>query len=282
MAATISSASSSMSTFKLLYHPQIPGRGEFVRLLFEVTRTPFKDLDYSPTDPSQEQLDILSKATSPHFAPPILYHCHARENSEVTHVVLSQTPNILAYLGQQLGLSPPQNDEGFWTVNQLALTALDGLSNETHDTHHPIGVSLYYENQRAEAKRRAKDYREGRLPKFLAYFEKVLGNDAGDDAGAEQSNSTKVNNDGQAKKWLYGNNMTYADLVLWQCLEGNNFAFPRTMESLKGNGKFERVLALWRRVGEIEEVKAYVKSGRRRDFGQGIYRRYEELDADFV
>lgn len=36
------------------------------------------------------------------------------------------------------------------------------LSNETHDTHHPIAAGLYYEDQKDEAIRRAEDFRSNR------------------------------------------------------------------------------------------------------------------------
>jgi glutathione S-transferase len=34
--------------------------------------------------------------------------------------------------------------------------------------------SLYYEDQEEEADRRAADFRENRLPKYLGYFERVI------------------------------------------------------------------------------------------------------------
>ncbi|KAH7190996.1 hypothetical protein BKA60DRAFT_663655 [Fusarium oxysporum] len=94
-----------------------------------------------------------------------------------TKVYRRQLPNILQYLGQQLNLAPKfdadKGGDGAYHVNQLTLTALDGLSNELHDTHHPMAVGLAYEDQKEEAKR-AKDWRENRILKFLAYFERVL------------------------------------------------------------------------------------------------------------
>jgi glutathione S-transferase len=45
---------------------------------------------------------------------------------------------------------------------------------EVHDSHHLVASSLYYEDQKKEAARCAKDLREMRLPKFLGYFDRVL------------------------------------------------------------------------------------------------------------
>ena len=44
------------------------------------------------------------------------------------------------------------------------------LLEEAHDTHHPIAVSLYYEDQRDEAKRRAGEFVRERIPLFFRYF----------------------------------------------------------------------------------------------------------------
>lgn len=96
----------------------------------------------------------------------------------------------------------PSDDEvhpdALYKVNGLALTALDGLSNEVHDCHHPIASGLYYEDQKDEAKRKAKDFVGNRLPKFLGYFERVL--------------QGKASGDGP---WLYGGQLTYADLGMY-------------------------------------------------------------------
>jgi glutathione S-transferase len=49
---------------------------------------------------------------------------------------------------------------------------LDGLSNEAHDTHHPITTRDYHESQKDEAKKNAANYLQSRIPKFLGYFER--------------------------------------------------------------------------------------------------------------
>lgn len=71
----------------------------------------------------------------PPLAPPILKH---------GDLVISQTPNILMYLGPRLGLAANQGND-IYKINALALTALDGFSNEVHNCHHPIAIDLCYE-----------------------------------------------------------------------------------------------------------------------------------------
>ena len=76
----------------------------------------------------------------PLFSPPALrvQSAAAGKDGQPRALIISQTPNILLYLGDRLGLVPSGDDEeGKLWVQQLALTALD-LNNEVHDTHHPI------------------------------------------------------------------------------------------------------------------------------------------------
>ena len=179
-------------------------------------------------------------------------------------LLISQTPNILLYLGPKLGLAGPEEDEtAIYKINQLALTALDGLSNEVHDTHHPVATGAYYEEQKEEAKRKSKDFVQNRLPKFLGYFERVLSGEAS-----------------RGGEWLYGGEMTYADLVLWQCLDGTGFAFPKAVGRLREGGKYERVFEHQERVKGVGRVKEYLESERRMRYGNGIYRCYPELDFE--
>ena len=249
--------------YELIYWPRIPGRGEHIRLAFEETGTPYTDVCNSTPTGAQAVMDHISAKSQisfennpPPFAPPILKH---------GDLLISQTPNILLYLGPKLGLAPPTDTDpdGIYQINSLALTALDGLSNETHDTHHPVAVGKYYEDQKPESLRKSADYIENRLPKFLGYFERVLKSPAS--GGGE---------------WLYGGAVSYADLVLFQCLDGNLFAFPKAMERLKQSKEYEGVFGLYERVKGRENVKAYLQSERRLKYNMGIYRHYPELDLE--
>jgi glutathione S-transferase len=183
--------------YHLIYWPGIPGRGEHVRLALEEAGAEYTDTAF--TEGGLDQVLSFVKGevpddglNPPSCAPPILQH---------GDLVVSQTPNILQYVGSRLGLVPDtdKDPDGLYRVNALALTALDGLSNEPHDCHHPIATGLYYEDQKEESKRKSEDYVKNRLPKFMSYFERVLG--------------SKSSGDGP---WLYGGALTYADLVLFQ------------------------------------------------------------------
>jgi len=190
----------------------------------------------------------MEHADHPPFAPPFL---------KDGDTIIGQTAAILLYLGARHGLAPKDPAGGLW-VHQLQLTLSD-LVAEAHDTHHPIGVSLYYEDQKEEALKRAADFRENRIPKFLGWFERIL-------SGNPDSHTH-----------LVGSSLTYADLSLFQAVEGLTYAFPKAMErALK---KAPQVAALHDAVAERPRIEAYLASPRRIPFNEdGIFRHYPELD----
>ena len=122
--------------YDLYYWPTIQGRGEFVRLSLEDA-----DLDYidvARTAKGEAKMMTMMKrgaSSTPPFAPPFL---------KAGNVVIGQTANILLYLGSRHGLAPKDERRKLW-VQQLQLTIAD-LVLEAHDTHHPLGPSLYYED----------------------------------------------------------------------------------------------------------------------------------------
>ena len=254
-------AKTESAPYELIYWPSIPGRGEHIRLCFEATNTPYTDVANTTSAGVQAVLaqisakNLGSGSNPPPLAPPVLKH---------GDLLLSQTSNILLYLGPKLGLAGPEEDKGaIFHVNQLALTALDGLSNEVHDCHHPIATGAYYEDQKTEAKAKTKDYIDKRLPKFLGYFERVL-----------QSEASK------GGEYLYGGELTFADLVLWQAMDGVGFAFPKAVAKMKESGEYARAFAFYQRIKELDTIKKYLESDRRQKYSHGIYRYYPELDIE--
>lgn len=169
--------------------------------------------------------------------------------------VVAQTANILLYLGPRLRLAPRHETGRLW-AHQLQLTIADWLT-EVHDTHHPIGAGLYYEEQKPEARRRAADFLARRLPKFLDYFERVLAGSGG--------------------PYLLGRSLTYPDLSLFQMVTGLRYAFPKAMARIEG--RYPRVVGLQARVAAHPRLARYLRSERRIAFNrQGIFRAYPELD----
>lgn len=239
--------------FELYYWPGIQGRGEFVRLALEEAGANYVDVarHADRSGGMQAMMEFLDgpDVPFPPFAPPFL---------KAGDQVIGQTANILLFLGPRLGLTPEDEAGRLW-VHQLQLTIAD-LVAEAHDTHHPISSGLYYEDQRAEALRRAEDFTGARLPKYLGYFESVL----------------TRNPHGQ--DWLAGNALTYADLSMFQVIAGLRFAFPRAMT--RQETRHPLLLALHDRVAARKRIKAYLKSRRRIAFNNDdVFRHYKELDV---
>lgn len=235
--------------YELYYWPSIQGRGEFVRLALEEAGAPY--VDVARTDRGgKRMLELLGDTASarPPFAPPFL---------KAGNQLIGQTANILLFLGGRHGLAPASEAGRLWT-HQLQLTLAD-LVGEVHDTHHPIAGSLYFEDQRPEARRRAADFVKNRLPKFFRYFERVL----------------TRNPRGPAH--LVGARLTYADLSLFQVVAGLHYAFPKAMA--RTAKKYPNVLALHERVAARPRIAAYLASERRLPFNQqDLFRHYAELD----
>jgi len=214
--------------YELHYWPGIQGRGEFARLALEEAGASYRDVwresDRMPLAPGV-------------FAPPYL---------KAGRLIIPHTANILLYLGARHRLAPKNGGERLRLHGQQ-LTIADWLV-EVHDTHHPIASSLYYEEQKREARRRAKIFLAQRLPKFMRYFERAA----------------------DAK-------FSYVHLSLFQMIEGLRYAFPKAMRRTEKS--FPSLIKIHDRVAARPRIARYLASDRRLPFNQqGIFRHYPELD----
>jgi glutathione S-transferase len=232
--------------YELYYWPTIQGRGEYIRLALEEAGANYRDVAREPGGMAAMTKLLEAKSDTPPFAPPFL---------KAGKLVIGQTANILFYLGGRHGLAPKAEAGQLW-LHQLQLTITD-LVVEIHDTHHPLGPSLYYEDQRAAAKKRTAEFWNERVPKYLGYFERILK----DNGGA----------------YVTGRRPTYVDLSLFQIVEGLRYAFPQRMKAFER--KIPGLVALRDRVAERPNIKAYLASERRIPFNEdGIFRHYKPLD----
>jgi glutathione S-transferase len=244
--------------YELHYWPGSQGRGEFVRLALEAAGAPYVDVargDEGEGAGLPAMLHYLEDASvaRPPFACPFLVDGRK---------VIGQTAAILLYLGPRLKLAPAGEADRLW-LHQVQLTLAD-LVAEVHDLHHPIASSLYYEDQKKEALRRSDDFRRNRLPKFLGWCEAVLGRNAG--------------NARREVPRLVGARLTYADLSLFQVVDGLLYALPKAAR--RTLRKTPLVAALHEGVPRQRRLAAYLASERRIPFNtQGIFRHYPELDA---
>lgn len=236
--------------YKLYYWPEIQGRGEYIRLALEEGGADYRDMalvfDEKGGGVSALTQFLTGKRIGhPPFAPPFL---------QAGRLLIGQTANILQFIGPRVGLAPKTESGKLW-VHQLQLTIADFIT-EAHDTHHPLGGTLYYDQQKTAAKRRTREFLDNRLPKFLDYFDRVL----------EKSGGT----------WLGGRSLSYADLSLAQVIAGLHYAFPKSTAAVLHARS--RLAKLHDAVFSRPRIRAYVDSGRRVAFNNDdLFRRYPEL-----
>jgi len=231
--------------YDLWYWPSIPGRGEFVRLVLEAGHIAYRD---RAREEGEEALmkDLGARGPRGPYAPPYLVD---------GDFVIAQAPHICAWLAEKHQLASGDMATDLWLI-QLQLTIADAVA-EMHNVHHPVALMATYEEQKAEAARAAEGFRRDRIPKFLNYFERAL----------------------DGRNWFAGSKWTYADLSLFQLVEGLRYAFPRRMAAIEKD--VPHVAALRDRVAALPELHDYFASDRRIAFNEdGIFRHYPELDGD--
>ncbi len=238
-----------MEPYKLYYWPTIQGRGEFVRLALEEADVPYIDVARGKGG-LQAMMEVITNGGDPRaaFAPPVL---------RAGGLLIGQTANILMFLGARHQLAPRSEDGRLW-CNQLQLTIADVVA-EAHDTHHPISVNLYYEEQAREARSKSRDFLVERIPKYLDYFETVL-----------RANPGRGN-------WMVGSRLSYVDLSMFQLLDGLRYAFPKTMEAY--GERWPGLARLAGRVAARPRIAAYLASKRRLSNNEDdVFRNYPELE----
>jgi glutathione S-transferase len=239
--------------YELFYWPGIQGRGEFIRLPLEDAGAAYVDVARQPEEQGGGVKAMFrwmsgeQKVDGPQpFGPPFL---------KAGDLVIAQTANILQFLAPRLGLVGESEGERLH-AHQLQLTIADFVV-EIHGTHHPIAVSLYYDDQKPESKRYTGHFVGERMPKFLGYFEKVLEKNGGEH--------------------MVGRAVSTVDLSMFQIIAGLEYAFPRALGALAE--RIPGLMALRDRVAARPRLAAYLASPRRLPFNEhGLFRRYPELD----
>jgi glutathione S-transferase len=232
--------------YELYYHAANPGRGEFIRLPLEEAQADYVDVAREPGG-TEKMTRFMQDASEryPQFAPPFLRH---------GEIVVGQTANILLYLGSRLALAPQDEGGRLW-AHQLQLTIADLVQAIQH-THHPVAHGLYYEDQKAEALTYTGHFFEHRVPKFLGYFERVLG----------------------SREHMVGDRLTYVDTSIYFLLDGLRFAFPKRMAQAEKS--YPGLVTLRDRVAARPNIAAYLASPRHMAFNdRGVFRYYPELDT---
>jgi len=240
-------------SLELYYWDGLQGRGEFVRLALEEAGVAYVEVARGKPSKglgTEAMMALLASPDEPYppYSPPFL---------KDGDLVISQTANILLYLGRRLNLAPAVESLRY-VANGLQLTIADVVT-EAHDTHHPLSSSLYYEDQKDAAKARAHDFIDHRLPKFMSYFERVL----------------KQNPAGE--RFMVGDTLSYVDLSMFQLIDGLLYAFPRALKHFGEH--YPRLAALHDVVMARPNIAAYLNSDRRIEHNEAcVFRHYPELD----
>jgi len=241
----------------------VPGRGEYIRLIFEYTGTPY--------DENKDNSTLMTRIADPDIVgipqnlwPPALELPNGKW--------LSQTAVIVNYLSQKLGMAGyakddanlDEDEKAFLSAksSQLFFTALDmvvevrlftpggsstglfiGSRLQVHNIHHPVSINFYYEDQKAEALRAAEQFRTSRLPKFFKHFQSVLETNPANQDGKgnvlyfNAMLEMIINVVGPNKgPFLFSNLTTAADLALFHNMTGLEYAYPRRLKNLRESG----------------------------------------------
>jgi glutathione S-transferase len=232
-------------TYQLWYWPNIPGRGEFVRLALEAAEVDYEDM---AREKGAEALieDLQSRGGIRPFAPPYLVD---------GDLCIGQTAHILAFLADRHDFGAGELGTDLQLI-QLQLDVTDMVA-EVHNVHHPVAGSLYYQDQMDAAYEAARHFRDERIPKFLDHFEAALEENGG--------------------PYMLGDGWTHIDTSLFQVIEGLDYMFPNRMRELD----YPRLELCRQAVMEIDGIEEYLASDRRLPFNEdGIFRYYPELDSE--
>jgi len=230
---------------QLWYWPDLPGRGEFIRLFCEAGEVDYTDMAREQgADALVEHMHGLEGRRP--FAPPYI---------EDDGIVVGQTPLVLQYLSDKHGLGSGEMETDL-QLFQLQIDIADFVE-EVHSVHHPIAHDLFYADQMDAAFEKAGYFRAQRIPKFLIHFDNAIAAGGG--------------------PFSLGQQWSHVDTSLFQLMEGLDYAFPNYMKEMQGS--WPHLEGLQGIVPEIEPLAEYLASERRIEFSEdGIFRHYEELD----
>ena len=182
------------------------------------------------------------------FAPPFL-----RDGP----VIVSHTAAILLYLGGRIGLRRPMSQAGCGHTRSSSLSPIS-LRRCTIRTIRSTRTTGSTSKRMRRSTGPACFAKTGCRNSWAGSNVFLRANPAGPDH-------------------LVGRSVSYADLSLFQLVEGLLFAFPLAVA--RELATLPHVTALHRAVPQRPRLRAYLASEQRVPFGTGIFRRYPELDG---
>ena len=202
----MSSSSPSTPEWQLYYWPGLPGRGEFARLLFHETNTPYTEPFANATYPHIQATREQLTTTHPFFALPLLVHTPTNSGGgRPIHV--SQSAVICRYLSLHLdgGRLAAKNEHDDFRAQELLACAVDAVG-EGCTAWHAIDTNGSYKSQQKETQPFIDTFVSKRLPKWLTFFETALKANGG--------------------HWFIGNDISVVDVYVFQWLHGVEWQCP--------------------------------------------------------
>ena len=222
--------------FKLYYWPGIAGRGEFMRLLFAETQTPFVEMFEGKS--FEEAKKMGYGRGKKHFAFPVIEH---------GDLYISETHVICRYLGMKLdgGRLYPKTEKEQLQAETI-MGGLCGLVEEGLRAWHAIDTNAGYEDQKEATQPFIEYYKNKRLPKWLDFLETLL----------------KENYEKTGKLVFVGNELSWVDLCAFHVIDGNLFECPEVFEK-EPTGHLKKFHGA---IGERPNIKAWMTSEKREKF----------------
>ena len=172
MSTTSPPSSTSQPQYTLYYWPDLPGRGEFARLLFADTNTSYDEpFSHIPSPSLGSSLAELKQA-HPFFALPCL---SITTSPSSPPLFISTTAVQCRYLAFHLdhGRLAPTTEADDYRAQELAAICVDAVG-EGHDAWHAIDKQGSYASQKDATQPHIKHFVSTRLPKWLDLFESAL------------------------------------------------------------------------------------------------------------
>ncbi|RYH14593.1 glutathione S-transferase [archaeon] len=213
------------------------GRGEYARLMFEVAKVPYLEVNTPNVIlPLIDRSGTSGSAPFPAFAVPMI--------TGPRGVCISQTIAICSYLGKRFGLYPDPEQE--FQALQIALSIQD-FHSDGRACFHPKELYASYFTQTEEAKVAVAKFCEGRLHHWLNHFE----------------HHYVHNNPSGTPGYFVGSRMTYVDIMMYHVLTAAAHQFP---EAWNSNTAIPNIKAFRERIEAIPALAEFIKSERYRAF----------------
>lgn len=212
------------------------GRGEFVRLMFEIAGVPYIDHGMMDTSRVFEFVRGGGNKGFPAFAPPLI---------KKGDFVLSQTPVIMKYLGKSFNLYPT-NEESKAHAESLMAFVTDFVAEGRLVFHAKCFTESYF-TQKDDVVENVKWFETVRLSQFLNYLEKVL------------AYNSKVSSPSEG--YFIGSTLTYVDVAVFHTIEAAASQFPNAFAEISSS--IPLLVSFRQKIADIPRIAEYLASDRR-------------------